>query len=266
MSLKLGDLDRRVIFWLLVIVLAIPFIRPLGLPIVTGEQAQKAVDTLKALQPGDVVMFSIPDPGVAGEQGPSYTLAIRWLAERGVKMVFVGIFSPETGPMIEWAIENSQIEEVAEYGKDYVNLGFVPGFELAVANLATSFDETINTDAYGNRREDLELIAGIEDANDFDMWMGVTNIMTIRHWQAPYGTTLVALCSAADAPGFAPYYDAGQFTGLIIGKSGGAEFEYLLDRPGQNIRDLDAISMAQLLTVFFVIVGNIAQLVSREER
>jgi hypothetical protein len=266
MSLNLGDLDRRVVFWLLVIVLAIPFIRPLGLPIVTGDQSEKAVETLKSLQPGDRIMFSIPDPGVVGEQGPSYTLAVRWLAERGVKMVFVGIFSPETGPMIDWTITESKIAEVAEYGKDYVNLGFVPGFELAVANLATSFDEQINTDAYGNSRESLELIKDVQGAEDFEMWVGVIREMTIRHWQAPFGTPLIGICSAADAPGFAPYYDAGQITGLIIGKSGGAEFEYLLERPGQNIRDLDAISMAQLLTLLFVIVGYISQLVSGDER
>jgi len=262
---RLERLDRRVIFWALFLLVALVYLRPLGLPLIPGRQTISAFSALNDIKSGQIVMYSVPDPGALGEQGPVFTLTARYLMDRGVKLIFVGIFSPETGPITDYVIDQSGIRRSFVYGKDYVNLGFVPGYEMAVAGMAQNFQDVVKTDAYGASITAMELTRNIKDANNFAAYIGVANILQIRHWYTPFKTPLISICSAADAPGFAPFFDAGQFAGLIIGKTGGAELEFLTGRPGLNIRDMDAVTIGQGLFVLFVIIGNLT-IIGRKRR
>jgi len=257
------NVDRRVIWWILVIVIAFAYINPLGLPIMVSETTKDSYDALDELKAGDKVIVTIIGPGILDEQGPTYTLVIKWLLEKGVKIVFLSTFGPEEAPIIEYYASETKMRTDFVYGSDFVNLGFIPGWETMIAGLATSFQDIAKVDAHGTPITELELTKDIHDASDFAAWIGITGLFPIRHWNAPFGTTLITMCSAADAPMFTTYCEAGQLTGLIVGKTGGAEMEFLLGKPGKNIRDMDAVTLGLALTIVFVVLGNASLVMSK---
>jgi hypothetical protein len=53
-----------------------------------------------------------------------------------------------------------------------------------------------------------------------------------------------------------PYVRAGQISGILGGMSGAAEYELLLERPDMATRFMDAQSIAHLVMVLFIVIGN----------
>ena len=74
--------------------------------------------------------------------------------------------------------------------------------------------------------------------------------------------------SAADAY---PYLQSGQLTGLLAGMKGGAEYEVLVQKAGYSkaympaVAAMDSQSLAHVVIMLLVIIGNIAYFVTQKE-
>ncbi len=64
------------------------------------------------------------------------------------------------------------------------------------------------------------------------------------------------LTTAVGAPEIYPYYPR-QALGMMGGLKGAAEYETMIAKPGMGARGMDAQSMAHLLIVCFIILGNV---------
>jgi hypothetical protein len=62
-----------------------------------------------------------------------------------------------------------------------------------------------------------------------------------------------------------PYYDSGQLLGLMDGIKGAADLEFLTDHPGDAIVSSDILSFTQTLVLIFIILGNVAYWMQRQE-
>jgi len=75
--------------------------------------------------------------------------------------------------------------------------------------------------------------------------------------------------SAADAY---PYLQSGQLSGLLAGMKGGAEYEVLIQKAGYSkaympaVAAMDSQSLAHVVILVLVIVGNLAFFVTRRRR
>jgi hypothetical protein len=49
-----------------------------------------------------------------------------------------------------------------------------------------------------------------------------------------------------------------QLTGLLAGLKGAAEYEYLINHPGTATSGMDAQSIAHLIIIIFIIIGNVS--------
>jgi len=78
-----------------------------------------------------------------------------------------------------------------------------------------------------------------------------------------YGVTVVSGNTAIQAILIYPYYNAGQIPGFLGGLKGAAEYESLVERPGLGVKGMDAQSMAHLLMLSFIVIGNIGYFISR---
>lgn len=65
------------------------------------------------------------------------------------------------------------------------------------------------------------------------------------------------------APKQYAYYSAGQLNGLLGGMKGAAEYEKLVGRPALAITGMGAQSIAHLLIIFLVLIGNIGYFAGR---
>ena len=54
---KFFNIDRRIIYVLLAVVVVIPLLKPMGLPFGVTAETQKAFNAVESLKPGDVVVM-----------------------------------------------------------------------------------------------------------------------------------------------------------------------------------------------------------------
>ena len=62
-----------------------------------------------------------------------------------------------------------------------------------------------------------------------------------------------------------PFVQAGQVKGMLQGLRGAAEYELLSGSPGVASAGMDAQSLGHLLIIGFIVVGNVAYIMSKRE-
>lgn len=263
---KLGKLDRRIIYWVMAIVTIVILIHPVGLPLVVTQPTIKFYNTIKTMPKGSVVLMEISTTAYAWDElGPSAYAVGKMLLAQGDKLITVGVQVPEAALLAQLVFEKSGWTQKATYGVDYVNLGYIGGGETGVFNLARNF-QFVNKDAYNKPLSDLPLTRDIKDANDIQLIIDVhsassADIWYLRHWVTPYNSKFIEVVASATINAMAQYYASGQVIGYLGGAKGGAEFEYTSGYLGNNIKALDAQSFLHFFFLGFVALANIGLLV-----
>ena len=121
--LKLGSVDRRVIFVLIGLAVLVPLLRPVDLAIRPGEDSQKVYDTIEAIPENSNILISF-------DYGPSTRPEIHpmTLGDRGHK-IYITCLWPDGLYMAKDALETINEEYDLVKNEDYVLLGFRPGNE-----------------------------------------------------------------------------------------------------------------------------------------
>jgi hypothetical protein len=257
---KLQNIDRRIIFVLVLIGIALPLLNPIGLPVKITYTTQAFFDTIDALPDGSTVVMAVDySPGAAPEVEPQCNAVARHLFyDKDVNVIFVSIVT--TGPMFTEKLLTSIEGHDRVYGEDYVHLGYLAGEETAISAMAQNFKKAYPTDFYGTPSSDLPVLDGITDASDVDAFMVFTASepsQYVRQIEGKYGTPLAVGINAVIFTTNLPYLDSGQIFGIINGLTGAAEYELLIGRPGIATAGMDALSATHLIVLFFIIAGNI---------
>jgi hypothetical protein len=78
--------------------------------------------------------------------------------------------------------------------------------------------------------------------------------------------------TAVSASEFYPYLQTGQFSGLMIGMKGAAEYEELVER-NLNItarrkasESLSSLTYGHLVMILFIVIGNIGYFIKRRKK
>jgi hypothetical protein len=264
------NLDRRILYVLVVLTLFYPLMKPIGLPVGLSPSTQQAYDTIEKLKPGDIALLSPSfTPGTIAENLPQTVAFARHLMKRGVRIVGVA-----TRP--DSALFNDQVFKAWApvygyvYGKDYINLPYQAGDEsLVIAMGRVPFSELYPVDFYGKSTagtvvDDIKTVYDIDCV--VDMLTGDSLVWFVRQLNASFGTVITGGSTAVGTPGLMPYVSSGQLSGLLSGLKGAAEYEVLAGTPGTAASGMDAQSLSHLLIMFFVIIGNIAYLARRRAR
>ncbi|MBS7638054.1 hypothetical protein KEJ49_04100 [Candidatus Bathyarchaeota archaeon] len=263
---RLQRIDRRVIYWLLFILLMIPFIRPLGLPVSISPQAISLVEGLRKLKEGDVVVVNISS-GVSAwpECLPSLVAVSKVLIQQKAKIIYWTSFVD--GHMtFEKIVEKVPGFRGLTYGVDYVHLGFYTGAEPTVAQLATNIRAIFTTDYKGTPIDQLPIMKGVNSAKDVKMVIssdtGDYCDYYIRQWRIPYGVPTAEIGIAMIFSQYQPYWPEIIF-GMTGGARGGAELEKLIGELGDATVTMDAINTSHLLVIVAVILANIGYAATR---
>ena len=157
-----------------------------------------------------------------------------------------------------------------DYGVDYAFMGYKPGNFAVILNMGQDFHSAFPQDNWGAATGDLELTRGLRTLRDFDFVFDFAAGDSMEFWWIPYGQEKFGFafaggCTAVMAPDLYPFLDSGQLTGLLGGLAGAAEYETLVDRRGQATKGMSAQSVAHLIIVLFVLIGNAAFFVSRRK-
>jgi len=245
---------------------AVPLLRPLGLPISMSPMTIAYYEEIEKVKPGDVVVVSYDyGPASSPEQYPQSKAVFAHLFAKGAKIVGVGFWA-DGAPFIDMAFKDvlGKSKDHPKYGVDFVNLGFVPGAEPAMASFGKDVHATCPKDYYGNSIGALAMMKDIKSAKDFKLVVGLSSgtpgyLELLRQIQGPYGVPLIAGVTAVVGPGIRVYFP-GQVSGVIEGLAGAAEYEILLARygyVGTLAAPMDAQSLTHLLVIGFIVLGNI---------
>ena len=257
-------LSRRAISWLLVILIALLYLFPIGLPLKTERYTLDLYEFIEGLGPESkpfIISFDYTVGG-KGEVYPSVVAVSRHLMSKKVPLVFMGFAAPEVGPMIEQLFVDVDIEGRwgYVYGEDYINVGYIPGTLTAGAALATDVKAVVSSDIYGNDLNDLPLG---RDLIDWQSFSGVFNPTTVTgggwetYWAAPYGFPVAPSVLASMAPNMVESYAMGYNIGFLAGVRGGAEYESLTGYFGLGVKTLDVLSAVHIGAIILIIIGNI---------
>lgn len=272
------NLDRRWIFLLMLLSVAIPILLQVRFPEKPTGLAQNVFDEIENLNEGDPVLLAFDfDPGSEGELGPMATAFTRHCCEKKLKMYFLGLW-PVGPQMIDDTINKVIRADFPklEYGKDYLNLGYKPGNEGVIKVIVTDLRELYTTDDKGTNVDQIEMMNGIYSVQDFELVINISaGYVGTKEWvqyaATPYPETirLVAGCTGVQAPLLYPYIPE-QLTGLLGAIKGAAEYEKLVidkyDRelgrePDgkylEGMRRMGPQLVAHVLMILLIIAGNI---------
>lgn len=257
--------DVRIVYWLLMIVIAVPLIKPLGFPITISSQTKKAYKFIDSLPAGSYIFYGAAIPVVWSEIGGAEVAMMKQCLAKNLKVVAWG--SSADAAMVVNMIFSYINLPGKTYGVDYVNIGYIPGLETAVSAVANSFRQTVVCDVFGTPIDQIPMLKGISGAKDFKLVLGFVAsdffMYYLRHWTAAFGVPTIVISSGASASIAQPYVNSGDITALVIGKQGSAEYELFSGFLGESIKTLDALSISLLLVITLVISGNILLLMKR---
>ncbi len=237
-----------------------------------GSEGSRAFfDTVQSLPPDSTVLMAYDyDPATAAEMDLQAEAIVHHLMSRNLKIIAVSLLP--AGPAVAQDImDRAAAIQGYAYGKQYLNLGYLPGHEAGVRDLAqnpvgATKEDYLNREPLTaipltqniSRVEDLALIVEMAGSQDSLKWW-------IEQAGSQHEVPIVAGISAAVEPYARPYYGSGQLAGLISGLIGAAEYEALTDRPASAIDSLDPQATAHLALLVLIVAGNVVYLLTRSK-
>jgi hypothetical protein len=162
------------------------------------------------------------------------------------------------------------------YGRDYVFLGWQPPPIVPMLGMGESISNIYVVDYYGNQTDTLQMMKAIKNYNDISILVALSGsripISWVSYAQNRYGLVVGVGCTAVSGADFYPYYQTGQFTGLMIGMKGAAEYEELVETnygvKGRRIASEAMLSLtyAHLAIMLFIVIGNIGFFLHRRKK
>ena len=263
-------LDRRWIFLVLLVAVLIPLVLGVGAEIPPTQPVRSAYEAVESLEPGDLLLISIDfDATSAPELMPMLRSVLRQAFRKDLRVAMLGHIAIGL-PLGHMALEQVAEEYGAEYGKDYVDLGYRPGYIAAMIAMGREIEDIYASDYRGTPIRDLPLMATVHSYDDIALLFGFEHGAVIDYWiryaQARFDQRMVFGTTAVMAPDAYPYLNSGQIEGLVGGLKGAAEYETLVGVPGLGTRGMPAQEWAHLLVIGFIVLGNLGYFFTRRER
>ena len=267
--LKIGSMDRRWIFLIIAAVVIVPLIFPVGLPIRPTDTTKNVYDSIEKLPAGSKVLLSVEySPSTRPENHPMTISILRHLFKNNHK-VFITCLWPDGQFMAQDAINQVAKQEFNKtYGVDYVFLGFRPGNEAVVKGIVSNLRKLYTVDVYQKKIDEIPLMKGIKNFKDFDFLFSSSagfpgTIEWVQYASDPTGIPMASGVTSIQVNEVMPYVQAGQMVGVLAGMPGAAEYEALIDQKGSATSGMDAQSVAHLVIVLFIILGNLSFFIER---
>ena len=259
---KLLRLDRRIFFVILSLALAVPIIKPLNLPGAEPAKDVKSIyNKIESLPEGSALMLSFDfDPASRPELYPQCVAVARHAFKKNLRVVAL-YFWPAASGIVEEVFAKVAPEYGKIYGKDYVIFPYQPKIDAVLTQMGSDIYGVYNKDKNGADLKTLPVMQGIKNYKDVAFVMDFAAGATIEYWVAyasdKFGFKLGGGCTAISQPGYGPYLQTGQLTGLLGGMKGAADYENLIKQAGKGTSGMDALNVAHFLVLALIIISNL---------
>ncbi|MFA5505447.1 MAG: hypothetical protein WC314_09330 [Vulcanimicrobiota bacterium] len=260
---KLINLDRRIIYLIVLLSVIIPLMNPMGLEIKVTDSVRASYEAYEKLPPDSLILMSIDyGPSTAVELEPMALAACDQAMRHNQKVAFMALY-PEGQALINRLIARIKtLHPDKEYGVDFVNLGYKAGNEAVPLKMGLDFRGQFPTDTRGTPLSDVDMLRNLTQLKQFALVATYSAgfpgaLEHIRITASEYGMPLVVGTTAVQTPQYFPYYDSKQIVGLIGGLRGAAEYEKLSGFTGTATGGMEAQSFAHFTVAGLIILANI---------
>ncbi len=266
----LGSIDRRIIYLLLTIVVVLPLIIRPKIKVRVSEPVRAAFESIERLPQNSIVMISIDfDPSSAPEVQPMLIAILRHCFKKNLKVILTGQLALGL-PLGEIALNQVSSEYNKVYGKDYINIGYRPGFTALMVGIGREIRDFFKTDYRGVPLDSFEFMRRVHNYHDIALLVtlahGAVADAWIQYAGARFNQKIIVGCTGVNAPNMYQYLSAQQITGLIGGLQGASEYETLVEKPGAATLGMPAQSAAHALLIILLIIGNIGFILSKKRK
>ncbi|MCX7918835.1 MAG: hypothetical protein N3A72_04340 [bacterium] len=267
---KLSKIDRRIIFTVVMVAIAIPIFVPLNLPVFITKEVRGVYDEIEKLPAGSAVMLVFDyEPAATPELDPMTVAILRQCFRKNLRVITTTLYTSGSGIAEKWlTIIGKEYGKVA--GKDYVHLGYKSGVYAVVIGLGVDLKQTFPKDYYGNNTYTLEGLKDINSLKDIKYLVVLHDDATVFTWitygYERYGIRIGTGCTAVMAPGNYPALNAGQITGIIGGLKGASEYEKLEGYRGAGSAGMDSQSVIHIFIIGLIVFGNITYFTLRRKQ
>ncbi|MDD4687715.1 MAG: hypothetical protein PHH38_06505 [Candidatus Cloacimonetes bacterium] len=256
--------ERRIIFTILFIAVALPLIFPIGWTTEVSEYTRMAYNLIDTTPADKVVIISFDyDPSTMTELQPMAEAMIEHAFMKNQRVIATALW-PMGVQMAEQAF-TTVLENYPDKkrGADFVNLGYKVGGMVTVQAMGRNLKEVFPSDNQNILYDDIPMLQNVKRLKDI-AWISSlsSGVPGIKEWMMVardnYGVPVTGGCTAISAPGFFPYVnEQRQLYGLLGGLKAASEYESLIGRLGNATTKMDAQSIAHLLILVFIAVGNV---------
>lgn len=272
---RLQRVDRRALYLILLIVVAIPTLFPVTIPNVPLQTSVDLWDTIQATPEDKIVLLSSQwSQGTRGESRAQASAILTHLMKRKIRFAIVS-FVPAASQVILDLTREKAREFGYVYGRDWVHFGFQPSpanYVKAINNDMLTSGGAPRKDAVTNEPlSSLPVMAGITKTTDIHIVVEMSASATHTYWvqflRQP-GPQIGFTPTSVMAPEAIPYYQSGQLAGILWGARGAYDYEQLNnERLGAAYsygrQYMGPLAFAFMLIILSVAVGNIAMFMSR---
>ncbi|MFP4057957.1 MAG: hypothetical protein ACLF0G_13905 [Candidatus Brocadiia bacterium] len=259
--LRRQAITRRVIYLLVAIAVIVPFLLRESMPVEPSRQAEDLFEAVEALPEGSCVLLSLDyDPQSKEELYPMSKALLRHCFRRNLRPLVMTHWITNLG-LCKNLLESTAQEAGKVSGRDYVFLGNRPGWGNLILNMGENLKGAFDKDFYDQPTADMPALRGIHSLRDIPLVIDVAAGQTVEMWISygsdRFGFDLGAGCTAVIAPDLYPFHQSGQLVGFLGGLRGAADYETLLEQPGDGVLGMVPQSVTHLLIVALIVGANI---------
>jgi hypothetical protein len=255
-------MQRQVIYILILAAIIIPLFLPLGLRLRVSQEVERSYNSIEKLPSGSTVIVSFDfEASTVAETKPLAQAILRHLFSKDISVISLSMLAEGTGLGYRFLSEIAE-EYHRQYGEDYIFLGFRPQYQATILGLGEDFSRVFPKEYSGRELSEFPLTQLARDYDDVQLVVSIADGDLPQYWvdyaQTRYQKKILAAVTAVMATSYYPYLASGQFSGLVGGLKGAAEYETLIDRPDLGTKGMEAQSMAHLVIIALIIAGNLS--------
>ena len=287
---KLQAIDRRWIYLVVWLVVMIPLLFPFKIKPQPTSPVQKLFAYIDTMPADKALVISVDfTPDTRAELQPMVVAMLRhgFATKRRVGVLAMQLYGLGLGEealrqvTAEFNAHAATHEDSVINGEDYVFWGWTTPELTVMLGMGTRITNVFPVDYYGNTTDTLPIMRHLKNYDDVGILISVAASGIPRLWinyaQVQFGVHLSCGITAVSAADFYPYVNSGQFTGMLAGMKGAAEYEQLVANRmaatngewGLRNRGIEAMSSqtaAHLAIMAFIVLGNIAFFASKRRK
>lgn len=280
MAAKPQALDRRIIYALVLLIVAWPIATGYILPpvrMINADNVFELIESRTDLPNGIAFVAFDWGPGTNAENQPQTELILEHLFRHRIPVALISQYQLSV-PFLEAVpravaarLMAEQPNEQWTYGTDWVNLGYRPGGSLVLQSIVKSENLTqyFNVDANGVSLRDLPIARHLKAFKDIKMLAQLTGLVGtfnnyVQFFQtAEYRPLFIHGCTSITIPEAYLYLDSKQLDGLLEGNAGAAWYATRMQAQyPQREKDLflvenTALGVAHLVLLALIFLGNL---------